>query len=271
MPPAYTAQQKTAIVNFTSITGTDRTSAARILKAHSWNVESAINGYYSGSIAPATNPHAPSLNKIFDKYRDAPSDSPDNINTEGMMEFLEAIKVPVEDIGMLIVSEIVKSPSMGEIARDGFVQGWTIANIGDLKSMAAFVSRRRESLSNELSTFRRIYKHSFFVAKPPNQKSAPLESALEFWKVLFQSPGLEWRSANTPWLDYWLEFLEAKWKKSVNKDMWDQTLAFAEKTLLDESLSWWDENGAWPGVVDDFVEWVKERRGDAKEEMDLDY
>lgn len=44
--------------------------------------------------------------------------------------------------------------------------------------------------------------------------------------------------------------------------MWDQTLSFAEKTLSDESLSWWSEDSAWPGVIDEYVEYVqKEKRG----------
>ena len=27
-----------------------------------------------------------------------------------------------------------------------------------------------------------------------------------------------------------------------------------------ESLEWWNENGAWPMAIDEFVEFVKERR-----------
>lgn len=26
-------------------------------------------------------------------------------------------------------------------------------------------------------------------------------------------------------------------------------------------MGWWDENGAWPGVIDEFVAWVGEKRG----------
>lgn len=36
---------------------------------------------------------------------------------------------------------------------------------------------------------------------------------------------------------------------------------FAQKTLEDGSMSWWSEDGAWPGVIDDFVAFVRERRG----------
>lgn len=37
---------------------------------------------------------------------------------------------------------------------------------------------------------------------------------------------------------------------------------FAEKTLADEALSFWSEDSAWPGVIDEFVEYIKtDKRG----------
>lgn len=32
------------------------------------------------------------------------------------------------------------------------------------------------------------------------------------------------------------------------------------KSLEDETMSWWSEDGAWPGVLDDFVTFVNEKR-----------
>ena len=42
-----------------------------------------------------------------------------------MMKYLNDIAVDIEDIGMLAVSEIVKSPTMGEMTREGFVDAWS--------------------------------------------------------------------------------------------------------------------------------------------------
>ena len=87
-----------------------------------------------------------------------------------------------------------------------------------------------------------------------------------YWRLLFSPPSLCWNTPSTPWLDWWCEFLETKFKKAVNRDLWDQTFKLVEETLRDESCSWWDENGAWPGVIDDFVAWVGEKRGGEKME-----
>lgn len=43
MPPAYTAAQKTAIQSFVDFTSTDRTTAAKVLRQHGWNVQVAAN------------------------------------------------------------------------------------------------------------------------------------------------------------------------------------------------------------------------------------
>ena len=46
--------------------------------------------------------------------------------------------------------------------------------------------------------------------------------------------------------------------------MWDQTGVFILKSLEDESMSWWTEDGAWPGVLVEFVAYVREKRGEGK-------
>jgi DCN1-like protein 1/2 len=42
----------------------------------------------------------------------------------GMMRYLKAIGVEVDDYGMLLVSRIVSSTTLGEMTREGFVDGW---------------------------------------------------------------------------------------------------------------------------------------------------
>ena len=53
--------------------------------------------------------------------------------------------------------------------------------------------------------------------------------------------------------------------------MWDQTAVFVGKTMEDESMGFWSEDGAWPSCIDEFVAFVKEKRGTggAGEEMDV--
>lgn len=117
-------------------------------------------------------------------------------------------------------------------------------------------------VSKELYT--KVYNHTFQLAKSGNQKSIPLELASAYWELLFTSPlsAVRWTTDSSPWVQWWIEYLTTEWKRSVNKDVWTQTLKFAQLTLEDEQLTFWTEESSWPSVVDEFVEWVKrEKRG----------
>lgn len=178
------------------------------------------------------------------------------------MSYLNDLGLELDNIGVLVVSEIVQSPSIGELERKGFTSGWTPLNATTIASQRSSC----KSLSKQITQpdgrdrFRRVYKHTFQLALPTNTRTVPLEDAVEYWKLLFGTQGVKWNTETSSWLDWWLEYLPAHWKKAVNKDMWNQTLAFAEKSLEDESMVWWSEDSAWPGVIDEFVAWVQNKR-----------
>jgi DCN1-like protein 1/2 len=105
-----------------------------------------------------------------------------------------------------------------------------------------------------------------------DQRAVPLEMATVYWELLFSSPlsAVKWSSSNTPWLSWWIEFLNSSWKKSVNKDMWNETLKFAQLSLEDESMSFWNEESSWPSVIDEFVEFVKKDKRGGTDDQPMD-
>ncbi|KAF2148249.1 hypothetical protein K461DRAFT_262261 [Myriangium duriaei CBS 260.36] len=260
--PAYTASQKAAIQQYSALTQADKTSSAKALRQYDWDVQAAANAYFSGGANHATTgTHKPKLNKLFDQYRDSPQDTPDEINMEGTMKLMEALGIDIESVDMLVFSELVACPSLGTVTREGFVDSLASEGVSDPSKIATLVSSRRQSLPSDPALIKKVYRHTFIIARAAGQKAVALDAATEYWRVLLSSPSLAWRSKDTPWLDWWLEFLTERYKKSVNKDLWDQTLVFAQRTLEDESMGFWSEDAAWPGVIDEFVEFVKEKRG----------
>jgi DCN1-like protein 1/2 len=135
---------------------------------------------------------------------------------------------------------------------------------------------RKNEIRSDRALFKRVYNHTFILLlEEKAKKTIELEQAEGFWRVLFSPAGLEWKSksGSRPWLDWWMEFLTAKWGKAVNKDLWRQTLTFAEATLADEGLGFWTEESSWPSVIDEFVEWVQTEKGVGRgggEEMDVE-
>jgi len=176
---------------------------------------------------------------------------------QSTMDYLEKINVSLENVELFVALEIVQAPTIGEITKQGFVEGWKKARCEDTKKQAAFVKGEIKRLSTDIALFKRVYKHAFIAGREKDQKALSLDNALTFWGTLFAEPGWRWVGQNHDWLALWKEFLGEKWTRSVNKDMWNMTLEFALKSVDDESLSFWSEDGAWPSVIDDFVEWCK--------------
>lgn len=180
------------------------------------------------------------------------------------MGYLMSLGLNPETSDVFVALEIVQAPSLGEITRKGFVDGWKAAGATHkpcytLDDQKAYIAMRVQQFGVDPAFFKKIYRYTFAAGKEADQRSMSLENAIEFWKVLFAAPGRPWVSTATgkDWTPVWIEFLTEKWTRSVNRDMWNQTLEFANKSIADPSLSFWSEDGAWPSVIDDFVAWSR--------------
>lgn len=109
-----------------------------------------------------------------------------------------------------------------------------------------------------------MLQFTFGFAKDPTQKSLALDIATGLWELLLPE--------YFPLLQHWLKFVKANCRNSISKDVWMQVLDFA--TQIKPDLSNFDENGAWPVLLDDFVAYMqeafKERGVDAVLNEDVD-
>lgn len=58
------------------------------------------------------------------KILDNPVHEPDTIGVEGSMRYLADLGVRLDEVAVLVVLTELSAPTMGELNRDGFVQGW---------------------------------------------------------------------------------------------------------------------------------------------------
>ncbi|KAL8714694.1 MAG: hypothetical protein Q9225_006542, partial [Loekoesia sp. 1 TL-2023] len=259
--PSYTPVQKAAIQQFTGFTNAKESVAAKQLKNHNWNIEQAVDAgtihfeddegaimkrkadhdllndrfFASNNNSSAPTPATQSLNKLFDKYRDNAKGEPDTIGVEGSMHYLSDLGLSLDEPVVLAILTELNAPTMGELTREGFVDGWKRLRAPTLADQKSTLPNLRASLpSSPQGLFRTTYRHTFRLALSPGQRSLPLDTATEYFRLLLSPPSLNWSTATTPWLDLWLEYLTTKWKKAISKDVWEQTGVFVQKSLEDE-------------------------------------
>ncbi|KAI1827397.1 DUF298-domain-containing protein [Xylaria intraflava] len=272
MAPSTTTQ-RAAVNRFVSITGASDRTAARYMKNASYRLEEAVDAYFaamgsgSGNL-PGPNISETQLNQLFDSLRDEREDAKDTLGANSTMRYLQSIGVGLEDASLFLAIELLQAPSIGEITRTGFLNGWKEAGVEPkTQAQAAYLKNLAISLTKDRDLFRKVYRCAFVAGKEGEQRALSLDMAIIYWDILFEKPGQRWIGTTTKinWLNEWKTFLRETWKRSVNRDMWNQTLEFAFKSTDDGSLGFWSEDGAWPGVIDEFVTWYK-----GKSEMQVD-
>ncbi|KAL0636912.1 Scaffold-type E3 ligase [Maublancomyces gigas] len=215
-----------------------------------------LNRYFTSNNAPptpASTSSVASLNKIFDSYREQ-GDPPNIITVNGAMKYLQDIDIGLEEPTILVIAELLQAPTMGEFAREGFVDGWKTSGCDTLDKMRARVPDLRFAFSHDEALFKKVYLFTYNFARSPNQKSLPLESATEYWKLLF-AKRFKTHMGN------WIDFLETEYKRSIAKDTWNCMYDFVQLADGDPTLASYDTDGAWPSILDDFVGYVRKKQG----------
>lgn len=148
----------------------------------------------------------------------------------------------------LVVSWHMKASTMCEYSKEEFFTGLQALGIDSLEKFRERIPFMRSELKDE-QKFREIYNFAFGWAKEKGQKSLALDTAIGMWQLLFAEK--QW-----PLVDHWCQFLQARHNKAISRDTWSQLLEFAR--TVDPALLNYDAEGAWPYLIDEFVEYLNE-------------
>ncbi|KAL3637612.1 hypothetical protein CASFOL_018780 [Castilleja foliolosa] len=236
--------QRDKVQQFVSITGASEKVAIQALKSSDWHFEGAFEVFYN-------QPHVKSvsdtrhLEELFNKYKDPYADM---ILADGITVLCNDLQVDPQDIVTLVVSWHMKAATMCEFSKQEFIGGLQSLGIDSLEKFRDRISFMRSELKDD-HKFPEIYNFAFGWAKEKGQKSLALDTAIGMWQLLFAEK--QW-----PLVDHWCQFLQARHNKAISRDTWAQLLEFAR--TVDPALSNYDPDGAWPYLIDEFVDYLTE-------------
>ncbi|KAI8553204.1 hypothetical protein RHMOL_Rhmol06G0326100 [Rhododendron molle] len=219
-------------------------AALQALKASNWHLEGAFDVFYSQT---QVKPYADTrrVEELYNRYKDPYVDM---ILVDGITLLCNDLQVDPQDIVMLVLSWHMKAATMCEFSKEEFIGGLQALGIDSLEKLRDRIQLMRSELKDE-QKFREIYGFAFGWAKEKGQKSLALDTAIGMWQLLFEAK--HW-----PLVDHWCQFLQARHNKAISRDTWSQLLEFAR--MVDPMLSNYDAEGAWPYLIDEFVEYLNE-------------
>jgi hypothetical protein len=170
------------------------------------------------------------------------------IETEGLEAFCVAIGLDMySSPEVLMIGFFMQAPDMAEITSEQFSRGMSVLGTSSTAELKAAVPSIRARVTGDPSVFTSFFKYAFESNLGDGMRVLDGEVAVALLRALLSGT---WALAES-----FAAYLEAKSVKTVTKDTWMQTLAFSKAfpTSIDE----YDEDAAWPVLIDDFVEHQK--------------
>ncbi|XP_067948503.1 DCN1-like protein 5 [Watersipora subatra] len=183
----------------------------------------------------------------FNKYSDEPAypcSSKDSIiGPHGMERLCQDIQVDPEDISMLALAWKLKASQLGYFRKSEWLQGMASLECDNCEKLKREMPKLRQLLQNDVH-FKSIYQFSFDFSKGNGHRNVDIEMGKAMLKLLLES---RW-----PLITQFVSFLDNSQYKVLNRDQWNNILEFSRSIKSD--LSNYDVNGAWPVMLDEFVE-----------------
>lgn len=242
--------QRDKISQFAQVTGAPQKAACDLLRKHQWSLEGALESFFEttmercSSSRPSTD--MKKVDAFLNRYRQGTTG---NIEPDGIEILCRDLAIDPLDPVILVLSYYCKADTMGIFTVDEFCNGMRSLQCDSLEKLKNKIPELRQELEDK-AALKRVYSYVFTFALEAGQKTLSRELCIEFWNLLLKD--------HFPLLPEWITFVRDHCRNTITKDTWVLLYDFAIQVKPD--LSDYDADGAWPVLLDEFVEYLQEQR-----------
>mmetsp|Transcript_70684 Transcript_70684/g.223789 ORF Transcript_70684/g.223789 Transcript_70684/m.223789 type:complete len:221 (-) Transcript_70684:207-869(-) len=188
------------------------------------------------------------IDAFFDSYKDEGED--DVVGPTGIERLCGELGLDPSDARVLQIAWKMGAEKMGFFSREEWRRGMSALRATSADKLKKSLPGLEEELGDDCEAFRSFFAFAFsFCLMEPGQKTLELETAVQMLKLVL---------ADEPLVPSLAEFLEDQTEyKGINMDQWQGFLRFCEE--VEQDCSNYDENEAWPLIMDNYVEWYREK------------
>lgn len=201
------------------------------------------------------------LEALFDRFASMAADDGDedhqlsdddeghseaSIGPKGFQALVEELGYGEEDVLSFIVSWKLQARRLGVISRQEFLEGLSAMRVDSMAKLKEKLVP--ELLAQYTSKRKEVFMYAYQLARLPGARTLDLESA-GILLPLFLPPKEFVHTA--PFAAF---LRDQQTYRAINKDQWSQTYDFL--TTMDATCSTYSDDGAWPCMIDAYVEYV---------------
>lgn len=261
-----TLAQKNKVEEFAAIVTCSNNQARQLLEKQGWNLERAVDAFFTNPPRVIEPPDKPSIDQkkiesLFSQYSTSEGipayrlGKVDAImNEDQIQDFLQFCGVAPEDEEKEhLFAWKCGALEIGILSREEFIKGMLALGCDSTTALVPLLVKEKEKLVDtaELTSF---YNYLYDYVKGPAKRTLDVDETVCLWRM--------WLTPDRPQkfnhLDKFMAFLETESNSTpISKDLWSQAFVFF--TTMDEHLSTYDPNDAWPVRIDEFIEWLKKQ------------